>query len=379
MTPITFYRGPTAEDLARIPPILKALPQWILWCWEDVVDTKTGEIKANKTPMNARTLARASTTDPHTWAPFPHCVAALPAALQHWEQDTSRGYHGGGLGFVFTADDPYTGVDLDKSRDPKTGTLVAWAQGIIDILATYTEISPSGTGVKLWTRGTLPPTGRKKGDIEMYSAARYFTVTGQHLPGTPRFITERQDTLTQVHRTTFGLPQTATPVCPSAPSGALLTLDDATLVQKARTAKNGGKFDALWSGDLAGYPSPSNADLALCDLLAFWTQDPGQLDRLFRQSGLMRDKWDERHGAQTYGAMTIGKALSLQTEHYQGASQPGQAVAAPPIFQRRQAARIAQYKRQLAADPYFGASENRGKGIPVATLLYTTAKEKSHE
>lgn len=348
--PTTLYAGPTAEDLARVPGVLKAMPQWILWCWEDVVDTKTGEIKDNKTPMNATTRAKASTTDPHTWTTFSRCVAALPGALAQWERDTSRGYHGGGIGFVFTAVDPYTGVDLDKCRDPETGSIADWAQAIIAALDTYTEISPSRTGVKLWTNGTLPPTGRKKGDIEMYSTARYFTVTGQHLPGTPRFITTRQGALTQIHRDTFGATPSPTPGAPGGSVDVSPLLDDTTLLQKARDAKNGSKFRVLWDGDSSDYPSPSNADLALCDVLAFWTQDAGQLDRLFRQSGLMRDKWDERHGAQTYGAMTIGKALALQGEHY----QPSRAVpdmTQPPTplsYKERVRKRIRSFQQEMS-------------------------------
>ncbi|MCX7112246.1 MAG: hypothetical protein NTX45_19390 [Proteobacteria bacterium] len=87
--------------------------------------------------------------------------------------------------------------------------------------------------------------------------------------------------------------------------------DDAALIEKAGKAKNGAKFQALMAGDCSSYPSQSEADVALCMLLAFWTQDPAQIDRIFRSSGLFRDKWDKKHHADgnTYGQGTIQKAL----------------------------------------------------------------------
>ena len=87
--------------------------------------------------------------------------------------------------------------------------------------------------------------------------------------------------------------------------------------RKARAAKNSAKFIRLWDGDTSMHAGDdSSADMALCNQLAFWTQDPEQLDRLFRQSGLMRKKWDAKRGDGTYGERTIDEALARQTEHY---------------------------------------------------------------
>src|SRR5207302_6323653 len=89
------------------------------------------------------------------------------------------------------------------------------------------------------------------------------------------------------------------------------------LIDRASEATNGEKFRRLWSGDTAGYDTPSQADQALCNLLAFWCQgDTSRMDGLFRQSGLMRAKWDERRGEQTYGQKTIAKSLKGRTEFY---------------------------------------------------------------
>ena len=86
--------------------------------------------------------------------------------------------------------------------------------------------------------------------------------------------------------------------------------DDATLIARAQAARNGQKFASLWRGDAGGYASRSEADLALCGILAFWTGgETSRIDRLFRASGLMREKWDEPRGDATYGARTIARAL----------------------------------------------------------------------
>jgi hypothetical protein len=345
------YTGPTVEDLDRIPADLKARPQWVLWRGEDRVDPQTGKVKLNKIPIDPYTLHNADTTAPLTWGTFDQCVAALSVALEEWEQDDPSVYRGGGLGFVFAADDPYAGIDLDRCVAPETGIITAWAQTHIDALASYTEITPSGTGLHILVQGALPPKGRKKGPVEMYAYARFFTITGWHLAGTPRTIAAHQEALYEVHGRVFGpqaitrsddtmvcycptcdylatlMPTGACPSCSTPPLGAptVMTgstpspaamLKDTVLLDKARAAKNGTKFAALWSGDTAGYPSPSEADLALCIRLAFWTQDAAQIDRLFRQSGLMRTKWDEQRGAQPYGECTIAEALARQTEHY---------------------------------------------------------------
>jgi len=97
-----------------------------------------------------------------------------------------------------------------------------------------------------------------------------------------------------------------------------LSLADSEIITKARAAQNGDKFDRLIKGDIVGYPTQSEADLALCSILAFWTQDQAQIDRIFRQSGLMRAKWERRQSGSTYGLKTIGKALASATETYQG-------------------------------------------------------------
>ena len=290
----------TAPAIQFIPAALRARPQWVLWHYEE----RGG--KATKVPYSARNGRRASSTDKSTWATFEEALASSHDG--NWD----------GVGFVFAPDDPFAGVDLDKCCNPITGEVKTWAREIVDALNSYTEVSPSGTGLKVFLKGNLPPGGRKRGDLEMYDRDRYFTVTGQHLEGTPLTIEERSQELAALHARIFGQPEPSrTDV--TAKTGSAVDLSDDEILEKARTAKDGAKFKALMGGDWSGYPSQSEADSALCCRLAFWyDRDEARIDRLFRQSGLYRPKWDERHfgDGRTYGQATIESALELTTETY---------------------------------------------------------------
>ena len=98
------------------------------------------------------------------------------------------------------------------------------------------------------------------------------------------------------------------------------SLDDKAVIEKAMQSATGEKFKRLLSGDIAGYPSQSEADQAFCNMLAFWAQGNfSQIDRIFRGSGLYRKKWDRKQSGTTYGAITINKAIknlwqSIQAE-----------------------------------------------------------------
>ena len=297
-------RTTTDVHVKNIPAELKGLRQWVVWKWEE----RDG--KPTKPPRSARTGDLASATDPKTWAAFEH-------AIQRCE-------HGGyaGVGFVLSADDPFAGVDLDHCRDAETKIIDDYAMSIVENLNSYTEISPSGTGLRIFVRGTLPDRGRKKGNVEMYVSDRYLTVTGDHLAGTPTTIKERSEELAALHLEVFGTSDTEVEVEQARPN---LDLSDAELIEKASGAKNGDKFARLWEGDTTGSPSRSEADLALVSLLAFWTgRDASRIDRLFRASKLFRDKWDSIRGTSTYGADTIALVLSSAGETYSpnGTSAP---------------------------------------------------------
>ena len=289
--------------VTMIPTDLRAREQWI--CWRYV--PRPTKPKPDKVPYNARTGQEASTTDPATWSP--HETAVQVRARYD------------GIGYVFAPEDNTTGIDLDGCRNPGTGEIADWALEILGDTQSYTEISPSGTGLHILVRGVLPPGARKRGPIEMYDQGRYFTVTGQHLDGTPTEIRPPALALDLLHAKL--LPARLAPDRNGQKlRAAPVALDDAALLDRARQAANGAKFTRLYDrGDLDGYPSASEADLGLCHLLAFWTgRDVARIDCLFRASALMRDKWDERRGAETYGEQTVRRAVTGCVETYAGST-----------------------------------------------------------
>jgi putative DNA primase/helicase len=119
-----------------------------------------------------------------------------------------------------------------------------------------------------------------------------------------------------------------THTAPAASNGHLS--DERILELAQRSRKSGSKFSALWSGQWNSYfNSQSEADSSVAFTLAFYSKDANQIDRMFRTSGLMREKWDEKHGTKTYGQMTIDKALSKVTGQYRPRHPTGNREEAP--------------------------------------------------
>lgn len=153
---------------SNVPEELKARRQWMAW--------RRGETKADgrfdKPPVSLRGGYDGSTNNPGDWGTFEEAVAFAE------RQELP------GVEFVFTEDDPYCGVDLDHCRDPETGTIQGWARDSIRELDSYTEVSPSGTGVKVFLRGSVPRSINTE-RIEIYDSKQPFTVTGKRVGGTP--------------------------------------------------------------------------------------------------------------------------------------------------------------------------------------------------
>lgn len=285
-----------------IPQAMKDNVAWVVWRYEP---SPSHPEKLTKVPYSAHDGSNASSTDPKTWTTFKQ------ALIYHLDNEWTDG-----VGMVVSDADNFVGIDLDHCRNDETGDIEPWAQKIVDTVNSYTEITPSNEGLRIFARGSLPPSGRKKGDFEIYENGRYLTVTGRHLEGTPLTVEARELEIRRVHREVW--PDQGKPVA-DRPEPKPVALDDQDLLRAAQSATNGQKFSQLWSGSTVGYPSQSEADMALCDLLAFWTGgDAGRMDSLFRNSGLFRPKWDERHygGGQTYGDHTIEEALKTVTEFY---------------------------------------------------------------
>jgi primase-polymerase (primpol)-like protein len=226
-------------------------------------------------------------------------------------------------------------VDLDHSLDPNTGHIAAWAQSIVDTLQSYTQRSVSGAGLHVLVEATVPTEAMQHGDVQMWDHARFCAMTGWHLPETPRTIEARQSQLTMVHAAHILKPKAAAQAAKATPrtaqthraTAAALQLTDQEILTIARRAKSRADFNALWDGDASGYGSPSQADEALLCLLAFYTRVEAQLDSLFRQSGLMRPKWDKR---QDYREKSIAKALATVTDSY----NPDAYIAEQTAFKR---------------------------------------------
>ena len=281
----------------QIPQELKALPNWI--CWDAVPDEKRGKIK--KVPINALTGGGAMSNNPSTWCDFD---TAVKASEKH-----------SGIGFMFGGC-PYFGVDIDGKEEE----LEAYQRGengniiseFISTLQSYAEISQSGKGIHIICRGTLPKRGRRKGSVEMYEDGRFFVMTGNSCSEYAG-ISDCTESIKPLHEKYIGGGRE--PQAKVRPAVSLSSADD--IVKAAAGAKNGGKFVALYGGDTAGYTSSSEADMALCSILAFWTGcDASKMDVIFRSSGLMREKWDRPQSGSTYGALTIQKAIAGCSQVY---------------------------------------------------------------
>jgi putative DNA primase/helicase len=269
-------------EASNIPKELRERPQWV--CYR--VEEREG--KNTKVPYSLDG-SKASSTDPASWTSFETACAAC----ERFD----------GIGFVFCKDDPFTGVDLDHCI--VDGKIEPWAVEIAKRLNTYTEYSPSGTGLHCILQAVQSHHSKRKGKVEAYDQGRYFTITGRRIKQLPTTVEPRQSELDAVLLEMFGPngETEKTTHCPQAP----LDMSDLDLIGKATSARNGPKFAALFSGDISGYTSASEADLALCNMLAFWTgRDSVRMDRMFRQSGLYRaDKWDR----QDYREGAINKAI----------------------------------------------------------------------
>jgi len=212
--------------------------------------------KPGKKPISPVTRTAADVTDPRIWSRFDDAFDLY-----------SRGGFCG-IGFVFTANDPFAGLDLDDCRDPATSELTGFATDLLRQLNTYAEVSPSGTGVKAFGIGRLNEGGpSRRGQLELYDRNRYFTVTGSRLGLCPPDVRPCEEAL---HRIQESLRPARKSVAPSAlRNGDGFTGPDDELLRRAFAAANGRKLRSLWDGDLSGYPSPSEAVLALLRLLAF--------------------------------------------------------------------------------------------------------------
>ena len=265
-----------------IPTELQNLKQW---CCYKLVEQKNTD-KLSKLPINPETKKGAKSNDPSTWVDYD------TALLYADEYD--------GVGFFFTP--PYVGIDIDSVNLEKIDTKTL---EIINTLDSYTEISVSGKGLHIIVRGSLPGGVCRKGTLEMYQEARFFAMTGNILRGCPDEVYDRQQELEKIYKKYMEQPKII--VDYGIQDKRIVNFNDLLKVKNE-------KFRKLFSGKFEEYPSQSEADLAFCSMVAYFTDGNAELmDKAVRESQLYRDKWDKKHGADTYGNLTIKKALDGYT------------------------------------------------------------------
>jgi primase-polymerase (primpol)-like protein len=250
-----------------------------------------------KVPFTPWALDRqASSTDPSTWGSFDGAIAAYLAGLCD------------GIGFMLG--DGWIGFDIDGCRDPQTGVIDAEALRYCRALNTYSDQSPTGTGLHAIAHGTKPGARCRTGRYELYDHGRYLTMTRQRLVELPATVEERTPEIAVLYRDLFGEGDESPASQELGDAGS--DLSDADLLARASESP---KFAALWNGDTSGYPSHSEADCALCVMLSFWTRrDAARIDALFRRSQLCRDKWTQRDD---YRRRTIAHAIALTDDVFE--------------------------------------------------------------
>lgn len=285
----------------KIPLELKQLPHWVGWKYMQ----RPGEDHKRKVPINAMDGQPAKSNDPTTWCDFDTaCLGKERFGLD-------------GIGFMFSGDGIF-GIDIDHCYDPETQELDPAAAEIIETVQSYTELSPSGTGIHILCKGVLPEGRKRRGAVEMYSTLRYFTVTGNQF-GLEYPFSDCTERVAVMHRKYLGEEETAAGAQKAAlpmPTGRGTNADMSVdaILRRMFDSKHGQKLQDLYNGSWERYGigdgSQSSADQAFCNTLAFWCRcDAALMDAIFRRSGLYRQKWDKRRGAKTYGQITIDRAI----------------------------------------------------------------------
>lgn len=283
----------------NIPPELKEMKQWVAYFKK----AEPGKGHLGKVMVSPKTYRHAKSNEPKDWSDF---YNAYLFAANRGNLD--------GLAFVLTEGIVF--VDIDNSID-ENGELSPLAQRLLsEFPETYAERSCSGRGIHILMKGSLPKDCMKRNDeigLEMYDTKRFCCITGDVIAGRKSLL-DYGEKVGQVARQLMGRRvKNPTP----KPHYGQPSITDQLIIDKALRSKSGEKFSRLYGGDTAGYPSQSSADLALVSMIAFYTQDPSQIDRIFRTSGLFREKWDSPRGESTYGMMTIMTSLSNTRRVYE--------------------------------------------------------------
>jgi hypothetical protein len=314
----------------RIPYEMQAWPQWVVWKYEE-----SDGGKPTKVPYSPLFRGHASVTNPGTWGTFEQAVTAY---------NTANGELAG-IGFVLTRHDPFGFIDLDDAwqkmgdgsfKYPDPAAIFERQQKVYSEFGTFAEWSPSGTGLHLIVKTPPVPNGRKRSAIEVYTQERFMTMTG-NVYGDERPIEDRGE-LYHMLWSQMGGPAAIYSNVGNAPE----TADDNTIIMRALDAVNGEKFRTLLEGRWQElYGSQSEADFAFVDIIAFYTQNREQIERIFLASPLgARDKAKRRN----YREYMVNKAFDRQL---------------PPVDVEGLAFLKAQFEAMLA-NPDSGAASEEG-------------------
>lgn len=290
-------------NFVNIPDALKRNASFCVW----KLEKRSG--RPTKVPYNPKTGAMAKTNDPSSFADFNTAMKAY--AIGGWD------------GIGYRVSESIGAIDIDHCIR-EDGSLNDVAASILGIFSTaYFERSPSGTGLRGFFRlspdfaydKTVYYINNRKHGLEVYlpgTTNRFVTVTGDMFR---EGSVTRDDNALQTALDTFMKRNTR---ISSKTIESASYLDDDSVIVHALASESGDKFKALYAGNWEeGYDSQSDADMALVSILAFWCGNvEEQIDRIFRSSGLMRDKWDRKTGDATYGQITIRNAVATNSAVY---------------------------------------------------------------
>lgn len=283
----------------NIPDELKQLTNWCVWKFQERNGKKT------KIPFNAETGEFAKSNDKSTWSNYETAVNAEGVD---------------GIGFFF--EPPYLGIDIDDIDDDlhryqhgdKLDNIV---NEFNEAFKSYTEVSPSGNGLHIIVKGKIPGSRRRKGNIEMYDSGRFFTMTGKRI-GKYTDVTETSERVFKTIYDKYLPDNTVKYPTQNNYQQNIHNLSEIDVINEIYKSKQSKLFDDLMRGTYEPYyNSHSEADMALANILAFWcAKDYSQMDSIFRQSNLYRDKWDEKRKNSTYGEQTLFKAINETNNIY---------------------------------------------------------------
>jgi len=263
-------------NFENIPEELRQHRQWINWRYEAIAADR----KPTKIPLRSHDLYKAAVNDPLDFGSFEAAADKVQREMCH------------GMGFVFTKADPFTGIDLDShvtNGTPITPDDRAWQEQIYAGFASYSEWSPSGTGVHIICKGTLSGAGKRRGSVEMYDNLRFFTFTGHRMNAWN--CEHRQSAIDYLYEALGPDKKIAATTYVDQP--AMRT--DLQVWEAASRATNGDKFLRLYNGDWrtdyglctsSDGISCNQADFALINILAFYSHNREQIARIFRMSGI---------------------------------------------------------------------------------------------